>query len=73
MPRLQHIEIDGKRYLWRELLQLRREQKKAQARAQQPALFELRRIAAPLPTARLRAATGNHRSLVHRRTKGELW
>jgi len=41
MARLQHIEIDGKRYLWRELLQLRREQKKAHARALQPALFEL--------------------------------
>ena len=31
MARLQHIEIDGNRYLWRDLLQLRREQKKTQA------------------------------------------
>jgi hypothetical protein len=36
------IEIDGKRYLWRDLVQLRREQRKAHARAQQPALFELK-------------------------------
>jgi hypothetical protein len=36
------IELDGKRYLWREVLQLRREQLKAFARAEQPALFELR-------------------------------
>lgn len=42
MARLQFIEIDGKRYLWREVLQLRREQKKAHAQAQQPALFELK-------------------------------
>jgi hypothetical protein len=34
------IVIDGKRYLWRELLQLRREQKKAHAQALQPMLFE---------------------------------
>ena len=36
------IGIDGKRYLWRDLLQLRREQKAAYARAVQPPLFELR-------------------------------
>jgi len=36
------IEIDGKRYLWRDLLELRREQKKALARAQQPSLFQLK-------------------------------
>ena len=42
MARMNFIEIDGKRYLWRDLLQLRREQRKAQSRAQQPALFELR-------------------------------
>jgi len=42
MARPHHIEIDGRRYLWRELLHLRREQKKAHARAQQPTLFELK-------------------------------
>jgi hypothetical protein len=36
------IEIDGKRYLWRDILQLRRQQKKAHAKALQPALFELK-------------------------------
>jgi hypothetical protein len=34
------IEIDGKRVLWRELVQRRREQLKA--KAMQPALFELK-------------------------------
>ena len=36
------IEIDGRRHLWREVLELRREQKQACAKAVQPALFELR-------------------------------
>ena len=36
------IEIDGKRVVWRELVQRRREQLKAAAKAVQPALFELR-------------------------------
>ena len=36
------IEIDGKRFLWRDVLQLRREQIQAYAKAQQPALFELK-------------------------------
>lgn len=36
------IEIDGKRRLWRDVLQLRREQKQACANATQPVLFELR-------------------------------
>lgn len=34
------IEIDGKRYLWRDVLRLRKEQRQA-ARAAQPALFPL--------------------------------
>jgi hypothetical protein len=42
MARLEFIEIDGRRYLWREVVQLRREQRKAHARALQPALFELK-------------------------------
>ena len=36
------IEIDGKRLVWRELVQKRREQLRAAAKAVQPALFELR-------------------------------
>lgn len=42
MSALRFIEIDAKRYLWREVLQLRREQRKAHARAEQPVLFELK-------------------------------
>ena len=42
------IEIDGKRYLWRDLLELRREQKKAHMRAQQPVLFELKHDSRPV-------------------------
>jgi hypothetical protein len=57
MARLQHIEIDGRRYLWREVLQLRREQKKAQAQAQQPALFELKEDRRPVAE---RTASGRY-------------
>ena len=39
---MKFIEIDARRYLWRDVLQLRRDQKKAHAKAQQPALFELK-------------------------------
>jgi hypothetical protein len=33
--------IDGKRHLWRDILELRREQVRAAANAKQPALFDL--------------------------------
>jgi hypothetical protein len=36
------IEIDGKRLVWRDLVEKRREQLRAAAKARQPALFELR-------------------------------
>lgn len=42
MTKLRHIDIDGKRYLWRDILELRKEQRKAHAEAQQLALFELK-------------------------------
>jgi hypothetical protein len=42
MTSLRFIEIDGKRYLWRDILELRREQRKAFRQAQQPALFALK-------------------------------
>lgn len=35
------IEIDGKRYAWRELVERRKEQIKAAALPDQPALFEM--------------------------------
>jgi hypothetical protein len=36
------IDIDGKRYLWRDIVKLRQEQREAARRAEQPPLFELR-------------------------------
>ena len=38
---MKFIILDGKRYAWRDLLKLRREQRKA-ARQAQPTLFELK-------------------------------
>jgi hypothetical protein len=38
---MKYLVLDNKRYLWRDLLKLRREQRKA-ARQQQPVLFELK-------------------------------
>jgi hypothetical protein len=35
------IEIGGKRYLWRDIVELRRAQLAAARQAEQPALFEL--------------------------------
>ena len=58
MARLSFIEIDGKRYPWRDILQLRREQKKAYQRFEQPALFELRDDCRP---AAERTAAGRYR------------
>jgi hypothetical protein len=55
---MKYIEIDGKRHLWRDILQLRREQKKAHATAQQPALFELKDDRRP---AAERTAAGRYR------------
>jgi hypothetical protein len=36
------IQIEGKRFLWRDLVKLRQEQRRAAAEPQQPPLFELR-------------------------------
>jgi len=54
MPAPCFIEIDGKRYLWRDLLRLRQEQREAARRGEQPALFELREDSRP-PTERTAA------------------
>jgi hypothetical protein len=35
------IDIEGRRYLWRDIVQLRQEQRRAAAKAEQPPLFEL--------------------------------
>ena len=42
MAALKFIEIDGKRFVWRDILRRRREQRMAAARIDQPALFELK-------------------------------
>jgi hypothetical protein len=52
------IEIDGKRYLWRDLLELRREQRKAHALAQQPLLFPVKEDHRPISE---RTAAGRYR------------
>ena len=43
---LKYIEIDGKRYAWREILKLRRDQRK-QSRHSQLTLFDLREDSRP--------------------------
>lgn len=45
---MKYVDIDGKRYTWRDILKARREQKKAE-RQQQPVLFELRDDTRPEP------------------------
>jgi hypothetical protein len=52
------IEIDGKCFLWRDILQRRREQRMAAARIDQPALFELKDDCRPVSE---RAAAGRYR------------
>jgi len=42
------IEIDGRRFVWRDLVERRREQLKAAAKAVQPALFELKDDSRPV-------------------------
>jgi hypothetical protein len=52
------IEIDGKRHLWRDILKLRQEQRRAAAKAEQPPLFALRDDRRP---ATERTAAGRYR------------
>ena len=40
MPKF--IEIDGKRYAWKDIVRLRREQMEAERLVQQPTLFDVR-------------------------------
>jgi hypothetical protein len=42
-----YVELDGKRYLWRDILNLRRQQRQAERQRQQPVLFELKEDARP--------------------------
>jgi hypothetical protein len=39
---MKFIEIDGKRYVWRDIVKLRRQQLEAFRKAHQPPLFELK-------------------------------
>ena len=41
------IVIDGRAYLWREMVKMRREQLQVQARQKQPALFEMKEDCRP--------------------------
>ena len=52
-----HIEINGQRFLWRELVKMKREQRKV-VRTAQLALFELHDDARPSPE---RTAGGRYR------------
>jgi hypothetical protein len=57
MPAHLFIEIDGKRCLWRDILELRRAQIGARAAVRQPLLSELRHDCRPAAT---RPAPGRH-------------
>jgi hypothetical protein len=48
---MRYVLIDNKRYEWKEILRVRREQIEAERRAQQPTLFELRDDRRPPPPA----------------------
>jgi hypothetical protein len=52
------IDIDGKRHLWRDIVKLRQEQRRAAAQAIQPPLFELHDDVRP---ASERTAAGRYR------------
>ena len=41
------IDIDGRRYLWRDILELRRRQKQVQAEGEQLALFPMKHDCRP--------------------------
>jgi hypothetical protein len=58
LPVPKFIDIDGKRFAWRDLAQRRREQLAAEAKVQQPVLFELKEDRRP---ASQRSAAGRYR------------
>lgn len=49
MPAPKFIDIDGKRFGWRELVKRRREQVAAASKVEQPVLFEMKEDFRPLP------------------------
>jgi hypothetical protein len=62
LPSPRYIEIGGKRYLWREIVNLRREQVKSAAKPEQPVLFEMHEDHRP-PGERTAAERYNEPSL----------
>jgi hypothetical protein len=52
------IDIEGKRFLWRDIVKLRQVQRRAAAKVEQPPLFELRDDCRP---AIERTAAGRYR------------
>jgi len=57
MPAPKFIEIEGKRFVWRDLLQRRREQVAAAAKVEQLVLFEMKEDSRP---ASERTAAGRY-------------
>jgi hypothetical protein len=45
---MKYIMIDGKKHLWADILKLRREQRAAHRKAQQPPLFEMKTDCRPI-------------------------
>ena len=45
---MRYVLVDGKRYLWRDILKMRREQVTQEKQARQPALFEMHNDARPV-------------------------
>jgi hypothetical protein len=45
---MSHVLLEGKRYLWRDILKMRREQVKQERQARQPTLFEIYDDARPV-------------------------
>jgi hypothetical protein len=44
---MKHIVLDGKAYSWRQILEIRKEQRRAARSQEQPTLFELREDSRP--------------------------
>lgn len=54
---MRYVLLEGKRYLWRDILKMRRQQAKQERQARQPVLFEMHNDARPLSR---RSGDGRH-------------
>jgi hypothetical protein len=54
---MRYVLLDGRRYLWRDILKMRREQVRQERQARQPALFEMHDDARPMTQ---RSAAGRY-------------